>query len=218
MKRILFGLIFAVLFSGLAFPMGSPPENDNNIDIDATTKATEHFDKSVLNGKTVLMVVASKDFNDDEYSILRNIFEEYGAKIIVASSTKGEIMSIKGKKITADILHKDVKVKDYNAFVFIGGPGAKEYFDDSKAHSIASWGFASRKPVAAISNAPVILANSGILGGKKATAHESYTETLSNEGAIYTGSEVEIYGNIITAKNSEASKNFAFQIIKYLSK
>ena len=192
--------------------MGSPPEKETDI----TTQATEY--KQVIPGKVILMIVASKNFQDKEYLIPRKIFEQSGAKVVVASSVKDKATSINGMEVIPDILLKNVKVKDYDAIVFVGGPGAKEYFDNSTAHSIATWGFGLKKPVAAICIAPVILANSGILSGRKATVWPGEADKLRNEGAIYTGTDVEIFGNIITADGPDASQKFAEAIVAALSK
>lgn len=216
------------------FAMGNPPEKEEAVpankqveksETDATTQASEYAEetkteeiKPLLQGKTILIIIAGKDFRDEEYSVLRKTFEEHRAKVVIASSNKEKAIGVKRKEVTPDILLKEVKTKDYNAIVFIGGPGAAEYFDNSTAHSIAAWGFASRKTVAAICTAPIILANSGILGGKKATVREEESDKLIDEGAIYTGAEVEVFGNIITANGPKASEKFAKAIVDALSK
>ncbi|MFC1559964.1 DJ-1/PfpI family protein [Candidatus Margulisiibacteriota bacterium] len=225
MKKIITLIFLAAIIIMPAFAMGSASEKTEEAKPDTVTTASEYKEpetkkeesKIDLSGKKILMIVASKDFNDKEYFVPRNIFEEHGAKVIVASS-KEDVVSANGTKIKADILLKNVKVRDYNAVVFIGGPGAKEYFNNEKAHYIATWSFGLRKPVAAICLAPVILAHSGILSGRKATVIASETDTITNEGAIYTGSDVEVFGNTITANSSDAAEKFAKAIVNALSK
>jgi len=210
---------------------GKPPQKaaERPQQVDVETQATEYTAAQtpeavkgeapqMLKDKTILLIIASKDFRDEEYAAPRAIFENYGAKVVVASSKMDVSTGVNGAKVKPDILLKDARIRDYNAFVFVGGPGAKEYFDDPTAHTIAANAYASRKPVAAICIAPVILANSGILGGKKATVSEGESGRLQEEGAIYTGADVEVFGNVITANGPEAAEKFAEAVAAMLAK
>jgi protease I len=86
------------------------------------------------------------------------------------------------------------------------------YFDDPVAQNIAKEAVRENKILAAICIAPVILANAGVLRNKKATVFPSEKETLINAGAQYTGKDVEVDGNIITASGPQAAEKFAATI------
>jgi protease I len=117
--------------------------------------------------------------------------------------------------VKPDILIHDVQVKDYDAVVFIGGFGCTEYFDNPIAHKIARQALEQGKILAAIELAPTILANAGLLNGKKATASRSYI--LKQRGAIYTGEHVERDGNIITGSGPNAATEFGEAIVSALT-
>ena len=74
--------------------------------------------------------------------------------------------------------------------------------------------------LSAICIAPVTLANSGVLKGKKGTVwtnEESKIEQkLIDKGVNYTGKTVEIDGNIITANGPEAAEEFGKAIVNAL--
>ena len=72
--------------------------------------------------------------------------------------------------------------------------------------------FAKTKSVAAICAAPTILAELGLMEGKKATVHPDYEKQM--RGAIVTKQKVTIDGNIITGQGLGASFDFAFNICK----
>jgi len=97
---------------------------------------------------------------------------------------------------------------------FIGGPGSGEYFDDRTAHDICNKTLKAGKFLASICAAGSILARAGVLRGKKATAFESRADDLRAHGADYTGSSVEIDGNIITASGPAAARAFGEAIVK----
>jgi protease I len=109
-----------------------------------------------------------------------------------------------------------VDVDEYDAVVFIGGQGASVYFDDSTALAIAKDAYEKGKVVGAICIAPSILANAGVLEGKKATCFNSESSNLETQGAEYTGSDVEIDGNVITANGPAAARKFGAAVAEAL--
>lgn len=158
--------------------------------------------------KSVLMVIARKDFRDEEYQKPRQILEEKNIRVSTASSSTSPSTGVKGLTVTPDLLLDQVDANNFQAVVFVGGGGSREYFHNVKAHALAREMFEASKTVAAICIAPVILANSGILKGKRATVFPSETKSLIAGQAQYTGTEVEKDGNIITANGPDAAENF----------
>jgi protease I len=174
-------------------------------------------DAKKLEGRKVLMVIASGNFRDEEYSIPRAALEAQGARVTVASSKLTESVGmLKQQKVKPDALVSKVEADDYDAIVFIGGVGAKEYFADKSALKLAQEAFKQEKIVAAICLAPSILANAGVLKGKKGTVYKSEEENLKKCGCEYTGAPVEVDGNVITANGPEAAQQFTDELVKAL--
>ncbi|TET34999.1 MAG: DJ-1/PfpI family protein [Planctomycetota bacterium] len=176
-----------------------------------------------LSGKKILMVIAPANFKDDEYSKPRKVFEDKGATVTVASTSTSEAKGVGGTKVTPDKALKDVKAKEYDAIVFVGGPGAKKLFDDSEAHKVAKDAKKEGIVLAAICIAPAILAKAGVLDGKKATiwhakADDGFVKMLKDGGATFTDKDVVTDGKIVTANGPKASEDFAKAIVKLLKK
>jgi protease I len=169
-----------------------------------------------LQGKSIVMIIAHRDFRDEEYKEPRQIFEARGAKVTVASSSLEVARGALGAQVKPDLLLKDVAVGDYDAIVFVGGPGAQEYWNDPVAHAVAQEAVAQGKVLAAICIAPTTLAKAGVLKGKKATVFSSEAGALKACGANYTGASVERDGLIITADGPQAATKFAEEIAKAL--
>lgn len=169
-----------------------------------------------LAGKTILMIVAPEGFRDEEFLEPKKVFENYNASVKIASKGVSVAKGKLGAKIDVDYELDEVLVQDYDAVVFIGGPGASIYFDDETAHSIAREALEEGKIVGAICIAPVILANAGILKGKKATVFSSGADDLKNNGAKYTAKDVEADGKIVTANGPAAAKKFGEKIAEML--
>lgn len=177
----------------------------------------------ILRGKSIALIIAFRDFQDEEYFIPKQLLKRAGAEIKTVSSSLGEAVGSLGGEATVDILLNDLKVKDYNAVLFIGGPGAAKYMDDSQAHQIAQEVVSKNTLLGAICIAPAILANAGTLSGKKATVwsnamDKSAVKILKEEGAKYESKAVVIDGKIITANGPAAAKSFAEAIIEVLKR
>ena len=170
-----------------------------------------------LSGKRVVMIIAHRDFRDEELFEPRSILEGQGAEVLVASSSLQIAKGMKGGTVKPDLLIDDVDVSEFDAVIFVGGVGASEYWENPKAHEIARKAVELGKVVAAICIAPVTLANAGVLEGRRATVWPSESGRIVEKGAIYTGADVEVDGNIITANGPSAAKEFAKAIARKLS-
>ena len=170
-----------------------------------------------LSGKKVVMIFASSNFRDEELKTPRKILEDYGAKVTLASSSLKPARGMLGMMAKADILLKDVKVEEYDGIVFVGGLGAREYFNDKTAHKICKEAVEKNKVLGAICIAPAILAHSGVLKGKRATVWKGEAKTLKAAGAIYTGKAVEVDGKIITADGPKAAGLFGQKTARVLA-
>jgi protease I len=170
----------------------------------------------VLANTNILIIIAPSNFRDEEYQEPRKILESAGANITVASKTKNTSTGTKGFKVTPDISIDKIKTPDYQAIIFIGGAGSREYFNDPNIHDIAKEANKNGILIGAICIAPVILANAGLLRGKRATVFPSEIESLKKKGAVYMTSLVEKDQNIITANGPEAAEEFGKVILASL--
>ena len=171
-----------------------------------------------MSEKNILMIVASKDFRDEEYKYPRDIFEKNGFKVTVASTTKKPIPGMISMKIKADILVDSVNPDQFDAVVFVGGMGATEYWDHTNAHKIARKMNDQNKVVAAICLAPVTLGRSGVLKGKSGTVYESGKQDLIQSGVVFKNKSVVVEDNIVTANGPDSAKEFANKIVNLLLK
>ena len=197
MKKIICVAIGIALLPALGFPENKPQETPER-----------------LQEKKIVMIIAQQMFQETEFKEPKKIFEKDGATVTVASSKLSPATG--GKlRVQPDILVADIKVEDYDAVVFIGGFGVSEYVNDYYAHKIAKDAIKQNKILAAICLAPRVLANAGLLEGKKATSANKYD--IEAKGAICTDKPVERDGNIITANGPGAAKQFGEAIVSALS-
>jgi protease I len=173
--------------------------------------------------KKVLMVVASDGFRDEECFAPKRILEEAGIEVKIVSDAKEKARGSLGGEIAVDLLVSEADAAEFEAVIFVGGPGALKHLDNEISYRLAREAAEQGKILAAICIAPVILAKAGALRGKQATVWSSSgerkpIEILEKNGAKYINQDVVIDGNVITASGPKAAEEFGQAIASFLLK
>jgi protease I len=168
--------------------------------------------------KKAAMIIASNNFRDEELFETKRQLEEANITTVIASTKKSLIKGILGGKAKAEILVDEINVDDYDAIIFVGGSGARQYFENHTALNIARQAKEKGKILGAICIAPTILSNAGILNGVRVTSYPSEENRLKKAGAKYTGTNVEQDGLIITGKGPQSATQFGITIAEALAK
>ena len=167
--------------------------------------------------KKALMIIPFQGFRDEEYIEPKAVFDQAGISVTTASTKTGIATGKLGATAAVDISLKDVKVSDYAAVVFIGGPGSYDYFTNKTALKIAQDTVKVGKVLAGICAASAILAYAGVLKGVKAACFSGVADILKQEGANYSDSGFEVDGKIITADGPAHTQDFGNAIVKALT-
>jgi len=205
---------YLFLFFVLLLLSGCEEQEINNQD----TQKTDEVVEMDLTDKTAVMIIAPKNFRDEELLNTKEVLEKHGVDVIVASKGVSKATGSLGSTVDVDKDITNVKVNDYDAVIFVGGAGTNVYFNDETALGIARDSYELGKITAAICIAPVILANAGVLDGKKATVFSSGKDDIMANGADYTGEQVTQDGKVITGNGPAAARSFGELIAKELSK
>ncbi|MFH1129720.1 MAG: DJ-1/PfpI family protein [Pseudomonadota bacterium] len=170
-----------------------------------------------LSGKKVAMIIASNNFHDNELAKPRVILAKAGAEITLVSSTTKESTGMLGGKEKPTKLIDETKASDYDAIIFVGGSGSKEYFESPHAMRLARNAVKQNKVLGAICLAPAILAHAGVLRGKKATVWSGAKDHLRTRGAYLQKANVVRDGRIITANGPAAAAKFGQMLAEVLA-
>ncbi len=179
-------------------------------------KSQDQSASAVKLTKKALLIVPLAQFADAELFDTQLILTEAGVTSVVASSKIGTLQGVFGGIAASEITLDKALVEDYDAVIFVGGPGAADYFANPVALNIVREASARNKVIAAISAAPMILSNAGVLRGIRATGLPQQREQMKKAGAQFTGSAVERDGMIITANDSSVAVQFARAIVTVL--
>ena len=168
--------------------------------------------------KKAVLIIASENFRDEELFETQKALNNAAVETIIASTKTGVIKGMLAGRAEAAILVNDIVVDDYDAIVFIGSSGAREYFDSQVALNIARQAKSKQKVLAAICIAPAVLANAGVLDGVRAKSFSSERMKLKKGGAEYAGADVEQDDLIITGSGPKAASQFGKIVAEALLK
>lgn len=159
--------------------------------------------------------------------ILAEGFEEIEALSVIDVMRRAhvicDICSLDGEFVTgshnitvkSNVLINNIYEKDYDAIILPGGmPGSKNLKESSKVLALVKAFNESKKIIAAICAAPIVLEAAGIINNKTVT---SYPNSLVNaEGCNYIEEVVACDENIITSRGPATSLAFSFKILEKL--
>jgi protease I len=174
--------------------------------------------------KSIAIIIAPSGFQDTEFMTPYNYLKDKGFSIEVYSTTKGLAKGSLGSAFNIEHELKSLDTEKYDAIVFVGGPGTYIVRKDEHALRAAKDAHEKGKLVAAICWSPTILAKSKILNGKKATVwlgddpefNMKTSQYIEKNGATYTGDDVTVDDNIITANGPRAAQKYAEAIEHWL--
>ena len=120
-----------------------------------------------------------------------------------------------GINVQTEDLFEEVNFGEFDMIVLPGGmPGTLNLKNHAGVRKVVTAFAQAGKPVGAICAAPTVLADLGLLDGKKATCYPACEPDMI--GAILTGAPVTVDGNLITSRGVGTAIDFALELIKVL--
>lgn len=143
-----------------------------------------------------------------------DLLRRAGADLVVASITTDRLLTGRcGIAVQADALLSELGDRAFDLLLLPGGPGVKALRADGRAAHLARTYAAAGKPVAAICAAPTVLADAGLLAGRRFTAHASTHAELP--GALAAEPVVED-GALITSRGAGTAIEFGLVLVRRL--
>lgn len=162
-----------------------------------------------------VVVFLADGFEECEALLVVDLLRRAGLHVLMASVMgRRDVSSSRDILIHSDCLADNIDYSDVKMLVLPGGRMGTKNLADSEIVKEKCIKFAKDKKLAAICAAPSLLAQWGILDGKRATCHPDFEEEMS--GAAVTDENVTIDANIITAQGLGAAFEFAYELLKIL--
>jgi len=146
---------------------------------------------------------------------ITNLLRRADITVITAGLDSKPVTASRGTVIIPDTDLDTALEDDYDMVVLPGGlPGADHLNNDERIKAILIKMANSEQFTAAICAAPKVLADAGILSGKKATCYPSFLD--NSENVDVSGDAVVIDGKIITSRGPGTAMDFALTLIESL--
>ena len=168
-----------------------------------------------------VLIVATDGFEEWELFGPRQILQERGAEVVLASLTREEIQGTvhddPGKTIRPDLTIDEADADDFDALIL---PGGVRNPDQLRLHGnviALIRRFAEQgKPVAAICHGPWLLIEADLLRDRTATSWPSIRTDLRNAGAKVVDEAAVTDGNIVTSRKPDDVEAFTDAVIGLL--
>lgn len=167
--------------------------------------------------KSALVLVAQGTEELEAVAII-DLLRRAEVHVVVAGLVEGAVIASRGVKLLPDVALDSILTHTFDMVVLPGGgPGTKQFAADSRVIELLRRMDREQKYVCAICAAPTVLAQAGLLDGKRATSYPGMLEAMHLPNVVCTGSAVEIDGRIITSRGPGTAIDFALALIEALS-
>jgi protease I len=165
-----------------------------------------------------ILIVATDGFEEWELFGPRQILQQRGAEVVLASLTRDPIQATvhdkPGKTIRPDLTIEEANADDFDALIL---PGGVRNPDQLRLHgdviALICLFAEQGKPVGAICHGPWLLVEADLLRDRTATSWPSIRTDLRNAGATVIDEAAVTDGNIVTSRNPDDVEPFTNALI-----
>ncbi|MDH5447336.1 MAG: DJ-1/PfpI family protein [Gammaproteobacteria bacterium] len=166
---------------------------------------------------SVLIPLAS-GFEELEAVTIIDLLRRAEIEVTVAGLSGPEpVTGSRGTTIVPDVSLEDVMDIHFDMITLPGGlPGADNLDRDIRIHRLLQSMQQQGRFVSAICAAPRVLANAGVLSGKRATGYPGHLEKLQRVDIELVDQAVVVDGRVITSKGPGTAMEFSLCLIEQL--
>jgi protease I len=169
--------------------------------------------------KSRILIMATNGFEQSELQVPLEKLRGAGATVEVGAPEAGEIRGWKeknwGDTVPVDKTLDQVRVEDYDALVLPGGVINPDTLRTrARAVEIVRGFMGAGKTVAAICHGLWMLAEAGVLEGRRITSYNSVRTDMINAGAQWVDEEVVVDNGLVTSRSPADLDAFVPKIIE----
>ncbi len=144
-----------------------------------------------------------------------DILRRGGIDVVTAGLTPGSVRASRGVTLVPDTLLERVLTEDFDMIVLPGGSGgADRLAADPRIRALLVNAAERGRYTAAICAAPRVLAEAGLLAGRRATAFPGILDDAAN--VTLSKDPVVQDGRIITSRGPGTAMDFALELVRLL--
>lgn len=162
-----------------------------------------------------VVILLADGFEEVEAMAVVDVLRRAGIDVVIAGLHDGPVASARKVRVLPDTVIDTVRPDDFDMIVLPGGqPGADNLNADPRVKSLIRSFYGSGKLTGAICAAPYVLANAGVLEGRRVTSFPSYRDRLGS--AVYEEKAVVEDGNVMTSRGPGTAITFGLAIVRKL--
>lgn len=147
-----------------------------------------------------------------------DLLRRAGIEVVTAGLQPGIVKASRGTQLLPDATLDAVLRVEFDMIVLPGGmPGAQHLREDPRIIALLKKMAEQGKYTAAICAAPTVLAEAGLLVGKRATSYPGFLDKLDVPGMAYLKDAVVKDGKILTSRGPGTAMDFALALIEALA-
>jgi protease I len=169
--------------------------------------------------KKALLIIPPERFNEDELFQPKEILENAGVKVTIASTKTGEITGDFQGKVNAKVIFSNVSASDFDVVAVIGGSGTNEHlWGNQELQDYLKQAYEQKVLVTGICAGSVTVAKTGLLSGRKAACYpvDVQINELKDNNVEYVVKHVVAHEDIITADGPDGAKEFGESLVAAL--
>ena len=144
-----------------------------------------------------------------------DLLRRAGIEVVTAGLEEGPVKASRGVVLVPDTSLDEALQQEWDMVVLPGGlPGADHLNADPRIADLLTRQTGAGRYTAAICAAPKVLADKGLLQGRRATCYPGVLEELAD--TELTGAPVERDGSVITGRGPGTAMDFALALIEAL--
>lgn len=147
-----------------------------------------------------------------------DLLRRAGIEVVTAGLQPGIVKASRGTQLLPDATLDAVLRDEFDMIVLPGGmPGAQHLREDPRIIALLKKMAEQGKYTAAICAAPTVLAEAGLLVGKRVTSYPGFLDKLDVPGMAYLKDAVVKDGKILTSRGPGTAMDFALALIEALA-
>ncbi len=147
-----------------------------------------------------------------------DLLRRAGIEVVTAGLQPGIVKASRGTQLVPDTTLDTVLRDEFDMIVLPGGmPGAQHLKEDARIIGLLKKMAEQGKYTAAICAAPAVLAEAGLLAGRRATSYPGFLDKIEVPGMAYLKDAVVKDGKILTSRGPGTAMDFALALIEALS-
>ena len=163
-----------------------------------------------------VVVLLAEGFEEVEAVAIVDVLRRAEIEVTLAGLHEGPVTSARKIRVLPYVVIDEISTDRFDMIILPGGqPGSDNLNNDARVRSLVREFHSKGKLTAAICAAPYVLANAGILDGKRVTSYPTYRDRLGN--VTYEEQTVVEDGNVITSRGPGTALCFGLSIVARLA-